>query len=153
LAASTGTVVRRVIIYNLKADQAAGLVQRLLDADTPQVPEILGAMRDYNRWIDVLLRHELDKASAGPRQKLHASLALLPIDVTQVDYLFNRLLTATPGELPVLRDALKTHRSTLTPKLWTVLESSKPGDASLLPCASAVASYDPANTKWEAAGG
>ena len=53
----------------------------------------------------------------------------------------------------MLRDALKTHRSTLTPKLWTVLESAKPGDASLLPAASALASYDPDNAKWEAVGG
>ena len=68
-------------------------------------------------------------------EHLHASLALLPVDASQVDYLFNRLLKATPSELPVLRDALKTHRSTLTPKLWTVLESAKPGDASLLPSA------------------
>ena len=43
----------------------------------------------------------------------------------------------------MLRDALKAHRSTLTPKLWTVLESAKPGDAGLLPSASALASYDP----------
>ena len=43
-------------------------------------------------------------------------------------------MKATPRELPVLRDALKSQRGTLTPKLWTVLESAKPGDASLLPC-------------------
>ncbi len=53
----------------------------------------------------------------------------------------------------MLRDALKPHRSTLTPKLWTVLESAKPGDASLLPSASALASYDPDDAKWEAVGG
>ena len=52
-------------------------------------------------------------------------------------------LLPIPDELPVLRDALKPHRATLTPKLWTVLESAKPGDASLLPAASALASYDP----------
>ena len=53
----------------------------------------------------------------------------------------------------MLRDALKAHRSTLTPKLWTVLESAKPGDASLLPAASALASYDPDDAQWEAEGG
>ena len=95
----------------------------------------------------------MDKSSDDSRQKLHASLALLPVDASQVDYLFNRLLKATPSELPVLRDALKTHRSTLTPKLWTVLESAKPGDASLLPAASALASYDPDNPRWESVGG
>ena len=104
--------------------------------------------------VDSSLRSELEKRSDDSRQKLHASLALLPVDASQVDYLFNRLLIkATPSELPVLRDALKTHRSTLTPKLWTVLESAKPGDASLLPAASALASYDPDDARWEAAGG
>ncbi len=84
---------------------------------------------------------------------LHASLALLPVDATQVDYLFNRLLSATENELPVLRDALKTHQSTLTPKLWTVLETAKPNDAGLLPAASALASYSPDDARWESAGG
>ena len=86
-------------------------------------------------------------------EHLHASLALLPVDASQVDYLFNRLLAASPSELPVLRDALKAHRSTLTPKLWTVLERAKPGDPSLLPAASALASYAPDDAQWEAVGG
>ena len=48
---------------------------------------------------------------------------------------------------------LKPHRATLTPKLWTVLESAKPGDASLLPAASALAGYDADDAKWESVGG
>ena len=53
----------------------------------------------------------------------------------------------------MLRDALKTHRATLTPKLWTVLDSAKPGDVSLLPAASALASYAPDDAGWEAESG
>ena len=34
-----------------------------------------------------------------------------------------------------------------------MLESAKPGDASLLPSASALASYDPDDAQWEAVGG
>ena len=71
----------------------------------------------------------------------------------QVDYLFDRLIKATPSELPVLRDALKTHRSKLTPKLWAVLDSAKPGDDRLLPSAGALASYAPDDGQWEAVGG
>ena len=83
-------------------------------------------------------------------QTLRASLALLPVDTSQVDYLFDRLLSATPSQLPVLRDALKTHSSTLTKELWSVLE--KMGDANVLPSASALASYAPNDAKWEAEG-
>jgi serine/threonine protein kinase/formylglycine-generating enzyme required for sulfatase activity len=144
-----GAAVRRQVAENQQATQAAGLVERLLDVDTPQVPDIVGAMRDYRRWVDPSLKSELEKAPADSRKKLHASLALLPVDATQVDYLFEHLSKATPNELSVLRDTLKKYRSELTPKLWTVLEAAKPGDANLLPTASTLASYDPDNPKWD----
>ena len=32
------------------------------------------------------------------RKQLHASLALLPVDATQVEYLYGRLLDAEPGK-------------------------------------------------------
>ena len=87
-----GIAVRNRVIENQRATQADDLVQRLLDADTPQVPDIVETMRDYRQWVDSPLRSELEKRSDGSRQKLHASLALLPVDATQVDYLFNRLI-------------------------------------------------------------
>ena len=149
----TGIVVRRQVIENRRATQAAGLVERLLDADTQQVPDIVAAMRDYRQWVDPSLKSELDKRSGDSRQKLHASLALLPFDATQVDYLFNRLLKATPSELPVLRDALKPHRATLVPKLWSALNSAQSGDVSLLPAASTLVDYDATSPQWEPVSG
>ena len=143
-----GRLQYRIVEYQ-QSTQAEALVQRLLDADTPQVPNIVGDLRRYRHWVDPSLRSELEKRPNDSRQKLNASLALLPVDATQVDYLFNRLLTSRTSELPVLRESLKTHRTTLTPKLWTILESAQPDDASLLPAASALASYDPKNAKWE----
>jgi eukaryotic-like serine/threonine-protein kinase len=141
--------VRRRVLENQSATQAAGLVQRLLDADTAQVPDIVAALREYRQVVDPALRSELVKGSDDSRQKLHASLGLLPADSSQADYLFKRLVSAKPDELPVLRDALKAHRSTLIPKLWTALRSSKRGDASLLPAASTLASYAPDDSQWE----
>ncbi len=151
-AVLAGTAVRRQVIENQQATQAAGLVQRLLDADTTQVPEIVRAMRDYRGRVDPTLRKELENRPAGSRQKLHASLALLPVNATQVNYLLDRLTKATPTELPVLRDALRPNKTTVTAKLWTVLQSATPNDASLLPTASALASYDAHDAKWETVG-
>jgi serine/threonine protein kinase/formylglycine-generating enzyme required for sulfatase activity len=128
--------------------RASALVESLQKVGTPDVPAIVKQLSVYRRWAD----HRLVRLvqSKDDREHLHASLALLPVDATQVDYLFNRLLKATSSELPVIRDALKTQRTTLTPKLLTVLESAKPGDDALLPAASALASYDPDNRKWGA---
>ncbi len=132
--------------------RASALVESLQKVGTPDVPAIVKQLSGFRRWADPQLVRAV-QTTDDSRQKLHASLALLPVDASQLDYLFNRLIKATPSELSVLRDALQNHRTVLTPKLWTVLESAKPGDASLLPSASALASYDPDDAKWETVGG
>jgi eukaryotic-like serine/threonine-protein kinase len=86
-------------------------------------------------------------------EKLHWSLALVPVDPHQLPFLEKHLLDATAAELPVLRDALIAHRSTLIPKLWSVLNAANPAELRLLPAASALASYDPDDARWEAEGG
>jgi serine/threonine protein kinase/formylglycine-generating enzyme required for sulfatase activity len=153
IAVLVGTAVGRRVIDNQSATHAAGLVHRVVDAETAQVPDIVKAMREYRRWVDPALSSEFSKSSDDSRQKLHSSLALLPVDATQVDYLLLRLIKATPGELPVIRDALKPHQAALVPKLWSVLDSGQPGDVSLLPAASALADYDTVSPRWESVSG
>jgi eukaryotic-like serine/threonine-protein kinase len=133
--------------------RASALVESLQKVGTPDVPAIVNQLSGYRRWADPRLVRAVRGTDDQSREHLHASLALLPVDATQVDYLFQRLISATSSEFPVLRDALKTYGSTLTPKLWTVLEPAKPSDAHLLPAASALASYAPDDGKWEAEGG
>ena len=82
------------------------------------------------------------------REKLNASLALLPVDPNQVEYLEKRLLDAALGEISVLRDALQSQRSILIPKLWSEVEGAKPGSSRLLPAAGALARYDSDNPQW-----
>ena len=115
------------------------------------IPAIVKQLSNRRRWAEPLLANVARTTDVQSREHLHAALALLPGDASQVDYLLDRLLQAKTSELPVLRDALQSHRATLTPKLWTVLFSAKPGDASLLPCASALAKYAPDDLRWEAA--
>ena len=130
--------------------RASALVESLQKAGTPDVPAIVKQLSGYRRWADPRLERSV--RSNNDREHLHASLALLPVDASQFDYLFDRLLKSTPSELPVLRDALNPHQSTLKPKLWTVLESAKPGDPGLLASASALASYARDDAHWETVG-
>ena len=154
-AALTGLMIQHQISVDKQATTAVGLVQRLLDADTAQVPEIVRSISAYRRWADPELKKTVEEAADTSRKKLHASLALLPVDANQVDFLFSRLLAASPTELPVpvIRDALKPHQARLIPKLWCKLDSAKPGDVSLLRAASALADYDGTSSRWEAVGG
>ena len=131
--------------------RASALVESLQKVGTPDAPAIIVQLSGYRRWADRRLARALQ--STDEREHLHASLALLPVDSSQVDYVFNRLLKATPGELPVLRDALKAHRSSLTPKLWAELEKARPGDPGLLASGAALALYDPEGSRWSELGG
>ena len=125
-----GLTIRDQVEEKQKATHAAGLVQAVLNADTAQVPDIVGKWPSIDQWTDPLLREEYDKAADNSRQKLHASLALLPVDASQVDYLYGRLLDAAPHEVPVIRDALAPHQEDLLDKLWTVVETAGEGQGS-----------------------
>jgi serine/threonine protein kinase/formylglycine-generating enzyme required for sulfatase activity len=149
VTAVTGLAIREQVVEQRKATHAAGLVQRLLDADTAQVPGVVGEMAEYRQWTDPLLREENAKAADKSRQKLHASLALLPVDGSQVTYLYDRLLDAEPHEVPVIRDALAPHKDGLLEKLWAVaLKPEKGKESERLRAAAALARYDPESAKW-----
>jgi formylglycine-generating enzyme required for sulfatase activity len=133
--------------------RASALVEKLAAAGTSDVPSIIGQLSSYRHWaiprLNTLLQSNEDKS----REKLHASLALLAVDASQLPFLEKRLLVASPGELMVIREALKPHRETLVPKLWTALDSAQPGDVSLLPAASTLADFDATSQRWESVGG
>src|SRR5262245_50268500 len=154
VAAVTGLAIREQVVEQRKATHAAGLVMRVLDAETVQVPGVVGEMAEYRKWTDPLLRQEHGKAAMNSRRKLHASLALLPVDATQVDYLCGRLVDAVPQEVPVIRDALAPHKDSLLDKLWAVVERPEKGKESRrLRAASALAKYEPESQRWGKAGG
>jgi formylglycine-generating enzyme required for sulfatase activity len=149
IATFAGLTIRDGVVEHQKATRAQGLVEGLVSAETAQVPALVDQLADYRRWADPLLR-EVNRTAADPsRQKLHASLALLPVDATQVDYLYGRLLDAQPQEVPVIRNALARHLDTLRDRLWAVVEKPEMGkEAPRLRAAAALATYDPESAKW-----
>ena len=103
-------------------------------------------------WADPKLHQIAKNPNVDPKVRLHASLALLPVDQEQVEFLYPRLLEAGPTELPVIRDALKPYRERLVERLWSVLEQSD-DKSQYLQAGSALALYDPANSRWQTVGG
>ena len=144
-----GLAIRNHVQEQNQADHAAGLVKQLLAAKIDKVPPIIREIEGYRLWADPLLREENDRAGVGSPQKLHASLALLPVDPGQTNYLYDRLLDAEPHEVPVIADALAPHKQELLEKLWSVVENPGKGkEKQRLRAASALASFDPESDKW-----
>jgi len=130
--------------------KAQTLRDRLLESTTADAPAVVKEMAPYRRWADPLLRDALARAeqAGDPRRRLHASLALLPVDPGQVGYLYDRLLTAEPAELVVVRDGLAGHESDLTRGLWAVLENPTQDQGRRLRAACALAAYAPDDPRW-----
>jgi len=149
VAAATGLAIREQVVEQRKATHAAGLVQRLLDADTAQVPGVIGEMAEYRQWTDPVLRQEIAKAADRSRQKLHASLALLPVDASQIDYLSEQLLTCTLEQFPIVREALLPHKADVMEKLWRVEQDDAQDTAQRFRAAAALAEYAPDDERWE----
>jgi formylglycine-generating enzyme required for sulfatase activity len=133
-----------------KRTEARSLVQRLLDADIAQVPGIIKEMEPLRDRTDPMLVEENRKAANDSDQKLRSSLALLPVDPEQKEYLYYRLLGARPQELALLRDALLPYRGELLGKLWAVAQTPSRGEEyQRLRAAAALATYDPENPNWD----
>lgn len=147
-----GVAIRSWVVEQKKATHAKGLVDRLLVAHISQVPGIVAEIERNRQWADRLLRDEFDKAAANSQEKLHISLALLPVDSAQVLCLSERLVGASPSEVPVIRDALLPHKEPLLDKLWAVAEMPAKGkESERLRAAAALAKYDPTSKRWETA--
>jgi hypothetical protein len=102
------------------AMRARLLRDHLLGASVAEVPALLEEMRPHRRLIEPVLREAL-AAEQDPKKKLVLSLALLPSDRDQVEYLYERLLGASPQDFVVIRHALTPFKDSLTERLWTEL--------------------------------
>ena len=124
-------------------------MQLVLTVDTPKVAGFIAELANQRQWSDPLLREIYDEAAEMSPQKLHAGLALLPVDPGQVNYLFGRLLAAGPQELPVIRDALAPHKESFLYRLWAAVEKPETGrESQRLRAAAALATYDPDSERW-----
>ncbi len=131
--------------------EARRLRDHLLEATTTDVPGIVKDMIPYRRWLDPLLHQAYAHAEKDndPRKQLHTSLALLPVDSEQADYLYGRLLTGEPQEVIVIREALYGHKPDVTKQLWALVENPKNSQAQRFRGACALAIFAPDDPRWE----
>ena len=130
-------------------ERAHHLVMSLQAAEINQVPNCIAEMQRYRQWIDPELRTLIEQSAADPEQKFRASLALLPVDPSQVDYLSKSLIDAPPDKLRVLCKLLAPHSSEISPRLWAFLETRGSDDTQVLGAAGALAQLDANSPRWK----
>jgi formylglycine-generating enzyme required for sulfatase activity len=139
-----------VYSYIQNTKYTAELVDRLVVAEIEEVPNIIAELNSHRGSVDPKLSKILAAPSSSEKAKLRASLALLPVDNGQVEYLFGRLLDAEPPEVAVLRTELAPHRAELRERLWAAAERPPPGhEGRRLRAACALAAYDADSGRWD----
>ena len=79
-------------------------------------------------------------------------LSLKPLDDREIEDHYRRLLTTSPIKLYPIIEKLRPHKDELSGRLWKVLEQSD-DKSQYLQAGSALALYDPANSRWQTVGG
>ncbi|HVK16473.1 MAG TPA: SUMF1/EgtB/PvdO family nonheme iron enzyme [Fimbriiglobus sp.] len=132
----------------VKADH---LVESLATADIERVEQIIEQLdsRRGGGWIDPKLK-ALVAAPPSAKAKLHASLALLPVDREQVEYLEQQLLEVGPDEaLVITRRLVETdHHREVTSWLRTLLKTEQRPDRRFR-AACALSPLDQNDVLWE----
>ena len=148
IATLAGFSIRQQFLRQQQATLVNGMVRRLLDAQTEQVPDIIDDMAPYRDQAEPLLMQAYDQGTDDRRQ-LHLALALLPSDPNQLEGIYERLLRATPHEFPAIVSVVAPYHETLVERLWAGVESTELLDPSQqLRAAAALASFDPGSDKW-----
>ncbi|MGO9919135.1 MAG: protein kinase domain-containing protein [Isosphaeraceae bacterium] len=154
LLAVVGVNVWNRVVEANQATEARGRVKQILSADSASAPDIIRTIKTSDRrWTDPELRRVVAGEAENSKEKLHASLALLPVEPGQAAYLYRRLLAADPHELPVIRKALDGHQKELVENLWSLLDNTQESPEQRFCAACALAGYVPGgdDERWSSA--
>jgi eukaryotic-like serine/threonine-protein kinase len=129
--------------------RAETLHENLLRSPTTEAPSIIAKAGAYRPWFDPLCRQTLEQEpDATSDRRLKASLALLPVDSEMSDYVYSRLLNCDARDFAILRDSLEEKKRSLIGSLWAIAQNDKSRDGEHLRAVSALAAYDPKNSRW-----
>jgi hypothetical protein len=129
------------------ANYAKALVESLSAANSADVEELVREIREYRQWAFPLLEEIVAREDSNPKERLHASLALVQDDPSQVEFLFQQLLSAKADSIPIIVTFLKPHKGQLHERLW---ESIKTGsNDQRIRAVAAQAEFDSQSEHWE----
>jgi hypothetical protein len=124
------------------------LVGRLVRADINGVPGVVDEIGEFEPVVAEKLRREYTQAGSDANRRVRASLALLPVDESQVDFLREQLLESGPEQARVIHSEIRRHKGQgvadeQVERLWGVLEDAKRNPHHRFRAACALAAIHP----------
>ena len=142
----SGLGVKRWNDERLMDRDAASLVSKIETADFGKLADEFKKLPTLRAIVDPKLKAALEHTRPDSDEQLKLSLALLPTDPTQLDFLVGRLQSAQASQVQLIVEQLRPHKEKILESLWSAIEGEN--KAAWLPVASALADYDPSNERW-----
>ena len=131
--------------------RSQAIVEKLAAADVTKVASVIDELGGFRRWADTLLQQTFDQAPEDSPQRIYTSLALLPTDPSQAEFLTRQLLVAEPRTLSVIGEALyEAHRGDCSTAMWEVLNDDSEEAARRFRAALTLARFDPPSEELDA---
>lgn len=143
---ASGLTFKRWNDQRLMEREADGLVRTIETADFGKLAEEFKKSDAMQSTVAPKLKAAFEATQPESDERLRLSLALLPSDPTQRDYLMERLQTAQANEVKLMIERLRPQKAMILESLWSAMEGEK--KASWLPVASALSDYDPSDERW-----
>ncbi len=140
--------IRNTVIERQNTAHARGLVDALPLADTARVPTLVEGMRLHREWTDPMLRQRFNQSKPGSTERLHAALALAPVDASKRDFLQEQLHQVTPRQFSVLRDTLRPYRDKIIDSLWPMASGEQHSAEARFRAAACLAEFAPSDERW-----
>ena len=144
---STSRALHQVV--DAQTARVLAQVDALRRAEISQVPYLIEGLKPFRDEIAPHLRRLLQQPDLGEKERLRLSLAMVAEDEGQAAYLSDRLLSAEPAELLVIRDALLPHRDDLAAGMWRVVEDAAVPKDRRFRAACVLAAFDPTSPRWK----
>lgn len=125
-AALVLTLAGLLILFQQQARDRRALSDALVDtlsrADENEVPEILEQAVSFQSYLRPILEERVANADNGTREKLHLSLALLPLDRSHFEYISGQVPTMSPKQLLLVRRCTPNLKHQFEADLWNLAE-------------------------------
>jgi serine/threonine protein kinase/formylglycine-generating enzyme required for sulfatase activity len=124
---------------------ADALVESLRTARTQDVPSLVARLNPVRKWADPSLARLAASADPGTPARLHAAMALLPVDPSKKDAVFQGLLVAAPKDSPAIRESLveSVNGPELSQRLWSALSDEQSPASRRFRAGAALAAFEP----------
>ena len=144
-----GLGARHSVVQQRRDAEASGLVDKLFTAETSQIELILSQLDEYPTETSEALKTAYTNAPNQSNAKLHAALALLPLDPEVSPFISDRLLTVSDEQFPTIRDQLAPYKDSTVNAYWKIAQDPTQKPELRFRAACTLASYSPESAAWK----